>query len=158
MKSKLIKLGFLMMLMMPMSLLAQEKHQGKPEGCENPKIETMPGMTAELQAKIDALRITHLTEMKDLENKMGELRAKQRTLTTTDTYDAKAVNANIDDITKLQNQMMKKQAAHHHEVRSLLNPEQRLWFDNHRDRHPGHGRGKGHGSEKEHCKEKAELK
>lgn len=158
MKSKLIKLGFLMMLMMPMSLMAQEKHQGKPDGCENPKIETMPGMTAELQAKIDALRITHLTEMKDLENKMGELRARQRTLTTTDAYDAKAVNANIDEITKLENQMMKKQAAHHQEVRSLLNPEQRLWFDTHGGRGPGHGRERGQGPEKEHCKEKAELK
>lgn len=158
MKSKLIKLGFLMMLMMPMSMMAQEKHQGKPEGCEKPKFETMPGMTAELQTKIDALRIPHLIEMKDLENKMGELRAKQHTLTTSETYDAKAVNANIDDITKLQNQMMKLKAAHRQEVRLLLNPEQRLWFDTHGDKGPGHGKGKGHGSENGHCKEKAQLK
>ena len=50
----------------------------------------------------------------------------------------KAINANIDEITKLQNQMMKKAAEHRQQVRNLLTDEQKLWFDS----HVGGGKGK----------------
>lgn len=115
----------------------------------------IPNLTAEQQTKIKDLRVAFMKESQTLRNQMGELKAKQKTLSTTDKPDMKAIEANIDDITKIQNQMMKKHAALQQQIRAQLNDEQKLWFDNHPMRkgmkgnrqgmHQGRGRGMGMG-------------
>jgi Spy/CpxP family protein refolding chaperone len=101
----------------------------------------IPDLTEEQKTKIEALRVAHLKEMQTLRNQMGELKAKARTLATADKYDEKAVNANIDEMTKLQNLMMKKKSAHRNSVRNLLTDRQKLVFDS-RGR-KGFGKGNG---------------
>jgi Spy/CpxP family protein refolding chaperone len=113
---------------------AEMKCQKKEAGCMG-----IPNLTDDQQKKINDLRIAHQKEMQALHNQMGELKAKHKTLTTADKPDMKAVNANIDEITKLQNQIMKKAAEHQQQVRSLLNDEQKLWFDAHHKGGPGKG-------------------
>ena len=110
---------------------------GQGQGiCQN-----IPNLTEEQQTKIETLKTAHLKEMTNLRNKMGELRAKQRTLTSGDVADQKTIDANIDDITKLQNTIMKSQAAHRADIRKLLTDEQKVWFDNHPPRGNGHNKG-----------------
>ena len=112
---------------------------GKGKGCTmGMDCKGIPNLTEDQQKKIGDLRVAHQKEMMAFHNQMGELKAKQKTLTTADKPDMKAINANIDEITKLQNQMMKKAAEHRQQVRNLLTDEQKLWFDS----HVGGGKGK----------------
>jgi Spy/CpxP family protein refolding chaperone len=60
---------------------------------------------------------------------MEELRAKEHTLATSEKPDMKAINANIDEMTKVQNQLMKAMASHRQDIRSLLTEEQKIRFD-----------------------------
>jgi Spy/CpxP family protein refolding chaperone len=101
----------------------------------------LPDLTDEQKTKIEALRVSHLKEMQTLRNQMGELKAKARTMATADKYDEKAVNANIDEMSKLQNLMMKKKSAHRNAVRSLLTDSQKVIFDAQSGK--GYGKGKG---------------
>jgi Spy/CpxP family protein refolding chaperone len=71
------------------------------------------------------------------------LKARQKTLTTADNTDMKAINANIDEITKIQNQLMKKSVAMKQQFRSLLNDEQKVWYDS-RSMKKGQQRGMEH--------------
>ena len=104
--------------------------QGGGQGFKNHHM-GIPNLTDEQQTKIENLRVAHLKEIQPLKNQMAELKAKQRTLTTADKPDMKAIDANIDEITKLQNTIMKKAAAHRQDVRAVLTDEQKLWFDAH---------------------------
>jgi Spy/CpxP family protein refolding chaperone len=81
------------------------------------------------KAKIKDLRIAHLKEMQPLRNKKRELEAKEETLATSPVGDIKAINANIDEITKVDNQMMKSKEFFRQQVRLLLTEEQRLMYD-----------------------------
>lgn len=119
----------------------------------------MLDLTEAQQAQIDELRTAHLKEMQVFRNKMGELRAKQRTLSTGDNVDLKTVNANIDEITALQNTMMKAREAHHQDVREILTEEQRVIFDSNKGfrqgrgmRGDGFGRGNGRGYARGNCR------
>ena len=109
----------------------------------NPRADRMQQMldlTEDQETKIEALRTTHMKGMLQFKNKLNELKAKQQTLVNADKADMKVINANIDEITALENKMMKQKAGHHQAVRALLNDRQRIIFDSH-----GFGRGLGHG-------------
>lgn len=69
-------------------------------------------------------------KLQPLKNELGELEARQRTLTTTDKPDFKAVNKNIEKIGELRVEMAKIQIQNRMEMRAQLNDEQRLKFDN----------------------------
>lgn len=90
----------------------------------------IPELTETQQAQIQELRTEQLKEMQDFRNQIGENRARYRTLMSADKADQKAIDANIDEYTNLRNQMMKKQAAHRQQVRSLLTDDQKVFFDN----------------------------
>ncbi len=135
-------------LIASMAVVAQpgkgNRMQGNTEGCPSyNKMECpIPNVTDEQKTKIAALRTAHLKEVQPIKNKMGELKATQKSLSTTDNADMKAINVNIDEMTKLQNQLMKLGVQHRNEVRQLLTDEQKIWFD----QHPmGKGAMKGHG-------------
>lgn len=86
-------------------------------------------LTDDQKAKIKEIHMASYKEMKALQNQMGELKAKQHTLTTADKADMTAINANIDEITKVQSKMMKIRASNHQQIRSLLTDEQKMIFD-----------------------------
>jgi Spy/CpxP family protein refolding chaperone len=103
----------------------------------------IPDLTEDQQNKMDALRVNHLKEMKDFRNQMNELRARKHTLQTSDNVDLKEINAVIDKMTAVHNQMMKQSAKHRQEIRSLLTDEQKVYFDSRPMR--GERNGRGHG-------------
>ena len=80
---------------------------------------------------------------------MGELKAKQHTLSTTDKPDLNAINANIDEISKIQGKMMKIKAADNQKIRGLLSDEQKMQFDSdkmHKEGRMKMNRGEFHGN------------
>lgn len=89
----------------------------------------IPNLTEDQRSQIRELRLNFLKEIQPLRNQLGELKARQKTLTTAIKPDMKAIDTNIDEVTKVQNQLMKKNAEVHQQVRAVLNDEQRLWFD-----------------------------
>ncbi|HTH57814.1 MAG TPA: periplasmic heavy metal sensor [Cyclobacteriaceae bacterium] len=97
------------------------RHQGDMMG--------IPNLTDDQKSKIKAQRVAFGKEALPLTNQLIEKRAHLRTLQTAQPYDANAVNATIDDISKTESQLMKKQAANREAIRKLLNDEQRLAFD-----------------------------
>jgi len=85
--------------------------------------------TAEQREQMKELRLEVAKQVKPLKNELNELSAKQKTLTTADNADLKAINKNIDKMSATKTQMAKIMAAHHQKVRSLLSDEQLLKFD-----------------------------
>ena len=149
---------FALMLTSAGNVLAQtETGQGRGKGHDFGKgMESgIPNLTEEQKSKIKEINLVHFKEMQTYRNQLGELKAKERTLTTADKPDMKAINANIDEITKVQNQLMKGQAAHHQQIRALLTDEQRLWFDSHQMQKRQHAKMRNHmgdSGHKDECK------
>ncbi len=100
----------------------------------------IPNLTDDQKAKIKAQQVSFGKEALPMKNQLAEKRAHLRTLQTAQNYDANAVNATIDDITKAESQLMKKSAANHEAIRKLLTDEQRLAFDSQKGFRGGHGK------------------
>ena len=139
------------MLFGTVSLFAQPGHRmDKGDGIK---------YTDEQKAKIKEIHMASYYEIKALQNQMGELKAKQHTLSTTDKPDMSAINANIDESSKVQNKMMKIKASTHQQIRNLLTDEQKMIFDSKMDgkgfkhRMPMHRDGRGYEGEPEHQRE-----
>ncbi|MFW5793333.1 MAG: Spy/CpxP family protein refolding chaperone [Bacteroidota bacterium] len=94
------------------------------EYCEN-----IPDLTEEQKEAIQELRTARLKESTEHRNKIEELRARKRTLMSSDNPDMTEVDKIIDEMSDLRNQHLKNAARHHQEVRSLLTEEQRVYFD-----------------------------
>lgn len=82
------------------------------------------------QEKITQLKTDHLKDIKSTKDKLAEKRVKLHTLRTAEKVDTKAVNSLIEEIGKLQVDLMKKQEALHQQIRRLLTEEQRIRLDN----------------------------
>lgn len=85
--------------------------------------------TEEQKTKMKELRFETAKQIKPIKNELNELSAKQKTLTTADKTDLKAINSNIDKMADLKASMQKIMAAQHQEVRQMLDEEQLLKFD-----------------------------
>jgi len=96
---------------------------------------SIPDLTDEQTEKIEALRLKQFSEQQAFHNKMGELRARRRTLCSGNAP-LSELNENSDAITALQNKMMKNRDSHRKEIRNLLTSEQQVYFD----AHSGQGR------------------
>ena len=119
--------------------------QGKGMGYnQSGTCQMIPDLTEDQQTKINALRVSHLKVMNNYRNQMDELRARKHTLMASDNADMKAINAVIDQMSDLQNKMMKEGAKHQQDVRSLLTEEQKVYFDSRPMRGPGNGGGMRH--------------
>ena len=96
-----------------------------------------PGMFARLELtdaqkeQIEKLRTQHMKNVLPLRNELGELRAELRTLSTVDKVNMTDINKKIDEMGKVQTELMKERAAHRQQIRSLLTDEQRVKFDSH---------------------------
>ncbi|HSH50909.1 MAG TPA: Spy/CpxP family protein refolding chaperone [Bacteroidales bacterium] len=89
----------------------------------------IPDLTADQETKIDALRVNHWKEMNNYRNQMNELRARKRTLNTSEQANLNEINSVIDQMSGMHNKMMKASAKHRKEVRNLLSDEQKVYFD-----------------------------
>lgn len=103
-----------------------------------PRVEN--GLSEEQKAAIKEIKIQGEKEAKPLKYKLNELKARQQTLINEDKPDMKAINSNIDEMTKIKNQLAKIKAKERVEVLSKLTEEQKLLFS---ERKRGKGIGKG---------------
>jgi len=94
-------------------------------------------LTPEQETKIEALRVDQLKKRTEFRNQMNELRAKKQTLMASDKSDLNAINGIVDQMTSLQNKMMKERAKNHQDIRNLLTDSQKVYFDS----RPMRGRG-----------------
>lgn len=115
--------------MMLTSVHAQSPRQGHRGMGQKFSLE----LTGEQQQQMTALRTEHYKTMKPLQNKMTELKARERTLLSEEPVDMKAVHKVIDEQTTLMNQIRKLQAEHQVASRSILTDEQLMKMDQRRN-------------------------
>jgi Spy/CpxP family protein refolding chaperone len=148
---KIITISLLMAFALTSNnLLAQRgMRQERPEGPEfrQGMERRIPDLTPDQEAKIKAFRTKHIKEVTPLRNELKEKMARLSTLQSAEKQDLAAINKQIDEITSLKANLMKKHAAHRSEVASILTDEQRVHFN----AHPAHGMGKGKRAKSARC-------
>ena len=108
-------------------MMGMKDAPGRHQQCQN----MIPDLTEEQQNQIEEMRLDHMKEMMDVQNKLNEKRAELRTLQTKDNPDMEAIYSVIEEMGQVRTEMHKKRAKHHQEIRSLLNEEQKIYFDKH---------------------------
>jgi Spy/CpxP family protein refolding chaperone len=103
----------------------------------------IPGITEKQLTDIKAIRIALLKEINAITDQVNEKEARLRTLTRAEKYDKGAVEKTIDEIAALQASKRKRVEGARQQIRSMLTPEQQLWFDQHCQ---GHKQGQKQGS------------
>jgi len=104
----------------------------KDSGCTGKgRMSQIPNITKTQLDKISEIRTTHMKVINDLRNQLREKRAHIQTLKSTDNPNQKDINNTIDEITGLQNKLMKNGMAMHLEIRNQLTDEQKVYFDSH---------------------------
>ncbi len=94
-------------------------------------------LTEAQEEQVQALRLEQMEKSTQHRNQMDELRARKRTLMTTDGDNSEALNEVIDAMSELRNERMKASVNHRQAVRELLTEEQRVIFDNQTGRRQG---------------------
>ena len=119
-------------------------HRGSGDG--EARAFNIPGLTDEQREEIKKVRIEAQKETLPVRNEMKEKRARLNTLRTAEEADMNEIYKVVEDIGALQTQLMKNRENTRQQVRSLLNEEQRLYFDSERHglrhfKHRKQGRG-----------------
>jgi len=83
-------------------------------------------LTDDQKTKMKNLHMAQAKELLPLKNRMMELKAKYHSLITAEKADMKAIDANIDEQTKLINKIMKINADYRTKFSNVLTEEQRL--------------------------------
>lgn len=169
MKTKILSLLIVAFFLVSTTLLAQSKKERnqwtkKPEQKEMMQKrfarqmgEQQKFFTEEQKETMQSLRLETAKKVKPFKNELRELAAHQKTLTTADKADLKAINKNIEKISDAKTEIAKIMAAQHQKVRSLLSEEQLLKFDIMKKKH-GQKRGKDFGRNNRGQKSKMHLK
>lgn len=110
-------------------------------------------LSADQKTKIEALQTPHMKKMLASRNLLNEKQAQKTTLMSADKPDLNKINALIDEMAKIEADSQKEVAAHHVQVRTLLNDTQRVKFDamqqrSGKDKGSRSGKGKGKGFKK----------
>lgn len=132
---KKMNLLFVALTFLGSSLLAQtttktdDKTTNTPICCNGKMWQDIPDLTSDQSKKIEELQIAHLKEVNQTKTQVAEKRAHLKTLQAADKVDNAAINKTIDEITALQNDLMKKNEAHRQAVRNVLTDKQRVVFD-----------------------------
>jgi len=87
-------------------------------------------LTEDQQTQMRSMHLQMQKETLPIQNKIGENRAKIRTLSTVDNVDLKIINKLIDENSDLMAKIMKIRMANHQNIRKILTDEQRIIFDN----------------------------
>ena len=86
--------------------------------------------TEEQKEVMKTIHLETAKQMKPLKNELGELQARQETLTTANDADLKAINKNIDKMAEVKAEVAKIVAKQHQDFRAMLSDEQLIKFDN----------------------------
>ncbi len=131
MRQKILISAFIFLSTMVFSVNAQDAKSNM--GCNGKGLMGhIPNLTETQQTQITEIRTKHMKISNDLRNQLKEKRAHLQTLTSSDNPDQKAIDATIDEITGLQNKLMKNGTAMRMEIRSQLTDDQKVYFDAHK--------------------------
>lgn len=123
----------LVLLIFSSNLIAQHHGRGNNDGprvmMKQHNFPILSDLSEDQKKEMKALRINLLEDIQPLKNKIGELKAKKRTLETSKNPSLNSINEVIDQISDLRAQIAKKRAANKQKLRSLLTDEQRVLFD-----------------------------
>lgn len=115
-----------------MELFAQKgMERGMHQNC-------IPNLTNEQKEKIDELRTPHMKKIQELRADKKVYKAELSKLMQAEEADMKAIESKIDEINKVQSNMMKEHAKHKQDVRSLLTDEQKIHFNKKMNMHGEH--------------------
>lgn len=141
MKTRILSLIIVVSFFISTALIAQPNKEKKSWSSDAQKKEMMKKrddrgksefqnfFTEEQKEQMKKLRLETVKNVKPLKNELGELMARQQTLSTADKADLKAINKNIDEMSELKADIAKIMAAQHQQIRSLLTEEQLVKFD-----------------------------
>jgi Spy/CpxP family protein refolding chaperone len=141
MKTRILSLIIVVSFFISTALMAQPSKEQKPwrgdsqnkemvkKRSDRNKGEFQNFFTEEQKEQIKELRLETAKKIKPLKNELGELMARQQTLTTAEKADLKAINKNIDEMSDIKADMAKIMAAQHQQIRSFLTDEQLVKFD-----------------------------
>ena len=143
MKRKISGIVLIATVLISTIALAQKPQSGREPGNRgetqlrfnrdmNQRGQRMPIFTEEQQEAIKNIRLETAKKLKPLQNKLNEMEAHQKTLSTADKADMNAIYKNIEEIGEVKTEITKVQAKEHQDVRNLLTEEQLLSFDNSR--------------------------
>lgn len=166
MKTRILSLLVVASLIISTSLFAQSRKEGKQrfksqerdatmqKNLAHQRSERQSFFTEEQQETMKQLRFETAKKVKPLKNELRELEAHQQTITTADKTDLNAINKNIEKMSEAKTEIAKIMAAQHQQVRSLLTEEQRIKFDNMKEKN---GRKKSSGLERNNVKHKNQM-
>ena len=100
-------------------------------GPDNRKGMNIPNLTETQKTQIKGFRKQLNEEALPLKNLLRENEAQLETLSTTKDANINTINAKIDEIGNIKNQLAKKRAAFRQNVRKILDDEQRVAYDTH---------------------------
>jgi len=120
----------------------------------------IPNLKTDQQTKITNLRTAHWKQMQASRNQLAVKSANLRTLRSKG--DVNAINKAIDEMSVIRTNMQKNREQHFQDVRSILNADQQVYFDNFNSRRgngqcysrgngQGYGRGYGRGNRNGRC-------
>ena len=102
-------------------------------------------LTEDQQNQMNEMRVAHMKTVQPVRDQLLELRAHQRTLMNAENTDQKVINKNIDEITKLQNKLMKVGSEFQLKVKSILTDEQKVMMQSRQGRFGNFGQGMNRG-------------
>ncbi|MDN5204763.1 hypothetical protein QQ008_25460 [Fulvivirgaceae bacterium BMA10] len=93
----------------------------------------IPNLSDKQKEDIKKIRLAFHEDVLPLKNQIGEKQARLRTLTTEKNVNMGQVNKVIEEIGAIKTDLHKKEVAMKQDIRKLLDDEQRLYFDTHRN-------------------------
>ena len=132
---RLVKVAMAITLMLMVINVAndqQGQRNGNRQGSGNGQgfgLEQGLNLTEDQRTQMKSMRLKMQQEMLPIRNKIGENRAKLRTLSTVENADMKAINKVIDSNSQLSANLAKLWAANRQDIRKILSEEQRIMFD-----------------------------
>lgn len=132
---RLVKVAMTITLMLMVINIAnaqQGQRNGNRQGSGNGQgfsSEQSLNLTEDQRTQMKSKRLKMQQEMLPIQNKIGENRAKLRTLSTVENADMKAINKVIDSNSQLSAKLTKLRAANRQDIRKILSEEQRIMFD-----------------------------
>lgn len=114
------------------SSFSQEVKKSPPTKHKQFGIENrIPDLSDAQKDQIKTERTSFMADVLPIKNQLKEKQAHLNTLQTAKTVDMKAVNSTLDEIGALKIDLSKRAANHRQKIRSILNDEQRVYFDSH---------------------------
>ncbi len=112
-------------IMAGMSVNAQRGYGHRGSKSENRGASGL-NLSEEQQSQVKDHKLAHMKELQPLKDQLMENKAHQRTLMNAENPDEKAIYKNIDQATKLQNELAKLSVDFQIKFKNLLNDEQKV--------------------------------